>query len=185
MLDELYDETRTHMDLCIDQLKKELGTLRTGKATPRLLDSVQVEAYGAKMPVNQVATITAPEARMLVLQPFDKSQIGNIEKAILSSDLGITPTNDGNLIRLPIPALNEERRKEYVKLARKYGEDAKVAIRGARRDANDRLKKAQSSGDITEDEQHKGQEQIQKITDEFVATVDKVLEAKEAEIMEV
>jgi len=185
MLDDLYTETKDHMEKCVEQLKKELGSLRTGKASPRLLDSVQVEAYGSKMPVNQVATITAPEARMLVLQPFDKSQIGAIEKAIQASDLGITPNNDGNLIRLPIPALNEERRKEYVKLAKKYGEDAKVAIRGARRDANDQLKKAQASGDITEDDQHKGQDRVQKLTDEYVANVDKVLEAKEAEIMEV
>lgn len=185
MLDELNAETKTHMEKCVEQLKKELGSLRTGKASPRLLDSVQVEAYGSKMPVNQVATITAPEARLLVLQPFDKSQIGAIEKAIQASDLGITPNNDGNLIRLPIPALNEERRKEYVKLAKKYGEDAKIAIRGARRDANDTLKKAQAAGDLTEDDQHKGQDQVQKLTDEYVAVVDKVLEAKEAEIMEV
>ena len=130
-------------------------------------------------------TISAPEARLLTVSPFDKSQIGAIEKAILTSDLGVTPTNDGNIIRLPIPPLNEERRREYVKIAKKHGEDAKVQIRGVRRDANDQLKKAQAASDITEDDQHRGQDKVQKLTDESIAEVDRVLAAKEKEIMDV
>ena len=124
MLDEIYDDTKTRMEKSVEALRRELSHLRTGKATPSLLDGVMVEAYGQKMPLNQLATIGAPEARLLTVQPFDASQLGTIEKAILASDLGITPNNDGNLIRLPIPALNEERRREYVKLAKKEGEEA-------------------------------------------------------------
>jgi ribosome recycling factor len=185
MLEATFDEARQHMDGCIDGLRKELATLRTGKASPRLLDAIQVAAYGSKMPLNQLATISAPEARLLTVSPFDKSQIGAIEKAILVSDLGITPTNDGNIIRLPVPSLNEERRREYVKLAKKYGEDAKVHVRGVRRDANDRLKKAQGASEITEDDLHRGQDRVQKLTDEFISEVDRIIEAKEKEIMEV
>lgn len=185
MLDAIFEETKEHMELCVEHLRKELASIRTGKASPRLLDSIQVEAYGSKMPLNQLATISAPEARLLTVSPFDKSQIGTIEKAILTSDLGITPTNDGNIIRLPIPALNEERRREFVKIARKYGEEAKIQIRGVRRDANDRLKKAQNASEITEDDQHRGQDRVQKLTDEYIAEVDSVLVAKEEEIMEV
>jgi len=185
MLDELFAETKEHMDLCVENLKSALGSIRTGKASPRMLEHIQVEAYGQKMPINQVATLAAPEARLLTVQPFDKSQIGAIEKAIHTSDLGITPQNDGNIIRLPIPALNEERRRDFVKLAKKHGEDAKVAARGARRDANEKLKKAQASSDITEDDQHRGQDEIQKMTDATVTKIDKVIAAKEEEIMEV
>ncbi len=185
MLDALYTDTKTHMEKCVESLKDQLSSLRTGKASPRMLDRIMVEAYGSRMPLNQVATIGTPEARLLTVTPFDKGQISAIEKAIMISDLGITPTSDGTVIRLPIPPLNEERRKEYVKQARKQGEDAKVSIRGVRRDANEQLKKAKGDSDITEDDLKRGTDQVQKLTDEWVKTVDQVLEAKEAEIMEV
>ena len=185
MLDSIKNECKQHMKRCVEDLQRDLQQIRTGKATPALLDGIQVEAYGSKMPLNQLATLAAPEPRMLTVQPFDASQIGAIEKAILASDIGITPTNDGQMIRLPVPPLNEERRKDFVKMAKSKGEDAKVAIRGARRDANDQLKKAKDSGDITEDEMHRGQNEIQKLTDEHVAEVDKRMESKEKEIMEV
>ena len=185
MLDAIYTETREHMQRCVENLQKQLASIRTGKATPALLDGIQVEAYGTKMPLNQVATLAAPEPRLLTLQPFDATQIANIEKAIQASNLGITPTNDGNIIRLPIPPLTEERRKDFVKMAKEKGEEAKVAVRGARRDANDKLKKAQGSSDITEDDLHRGQAEVQKMTDATVGDIDKILEAKEKEIMEV
>lgn len=185
MLDEIYNDTKMRMEKSVEALRRELSHLRTGKATPSLLDGVMVDAYGSKMPLNQLATIGVPEARLLVVQPFDSSQLGAIEKAILASDLGITPSNDGNLIRLPIPALNEERRREYVKLAKKEGEEAKVAVRNIRRDANEKLKKAENSHEISEDDSRRGHERIQKLTDEFVAKIDEILQAKEKEIMEV
>ena len=185
MLDEIYAEAKEHMHKSIEHLQKDLGSIRTGKATPKLLEGVMVEAYGAKMPINQVATLGAPEPRLLTVQPFDATQIGAIEKAILASDLGINPNNDGHIIRLPIPPLNEERRKEYVKMAKGKGEECKVAIRNARREANETLKKAKGSSDITEDDQRKGQDDIQKLTDESTKKVDAMMEAKEKEIMEV
>jgi ribosome recycling factor len=183
--EQIHDETDKHMKRCLSDLQKALASIRTGKASPALLEGITVEAYGSKMPLNQLATLAAPEPRMLTVQPFDPTQIGAIEKAIQASDLGINPGNDGNIIRLPIPPLNEERRREYVKLARRHGEEAKVAIRGVRRDANERLKKAESGSDITKDDLHRGQERVQKLTDDYVAQVDRVLEAKEKEIMEV
>ncbi len=185
MLDEIYDDAKNRMEKSVEALQRELSHLRTGKATPSLLDGVMVEAYGQKMPLNQLATIGAPEARLLTVQPFDASQLGAIEKAILASDLGITPNNDGNLIRLPIPALNEERRRDYVKMAKKEGEEVKVAIRNIRRDANEKLKKAEHDHEISEDDARRGHERIQKLTDEYVARIDEILQAKEKEIMEV
>jgi ribosome recycling factor len=185
MLDAIYSETQEHMQRCVENLQKQLAAIRTGKASPALLEGIQVEAYGTKMPLNQVATLAAPEPRLLTLSPFDASQIANIEKAIQASNLGITPTNDGTIIRLPIPPLTEERRKDFVKMAREKGEEAKVAVRGARRDANDKLKKAQGSSDITEDDLHRGQAEVQKMTDTSIADIDRILEAKEKEIMEV
>ena len=185
MLDAIFAETKDHMHRCVESLQKQLSAIRTGKASPALLEGIQVEAYGTKMPLNQVATLAAPEPRLLTLAPFDASQIGNIEKAIQASNLGITPTNDGSIIRLPIPPLTEERRRDFVKMAKEKGEDAKVAVRGARRDANDKLKKAQGGSDITEDELHRGQAEVQKMTDASIADIDKIMEAKEKEIMEV
>lgn len=172
------------MNKAIDSLRKELASLRAGRATPGLLDRIQVEYYGTMTPVNQLANITTPDPRTLLIQPWDKSSIAAIEKAIMKSDLGLTPANDGSSIRIVIPALTAERRAELVKLTRKSGEEAKVAIRNIRRDANDDIKKLEKT-DISEDESRRHQDDIQKMTDKFVAEVDKILEAKEKEITEV
>lgn len=172
------------MQKAIQALQRDLASLRAGRATPALLDRVQVEYYGAMTPVNQLANINTPDSRTLMIQPWDKSSFTDIERAIQKSDLGLTPSNDGNTIRLSIPALTEERRTDLVKLTKKNGEEAKIAIRNIRRDANDDIKKLEKS-DISEDESRKHQEDIQKTTDKFIAEVDKVLAAKEKEIMEV
>ncbi|OAZ47916.1 ribosome recycling factor [Paenibacillus polymyxa] len=172
------------MQKAIQALQRDLASLRAGRATPALLDRVQVEYYGAMTPVNQLANINTPDSRTLMIQPWDKSSLADIERAIQKFDLGLTPSNDGNTIRLSIPALTEERRTDLVKLTKKSGEEAKIAIRNIRRDANDDIKKMEKS-DISEDESRKHQEDIQKTTDKFIAEVDKVLAAKEKEIMEV
>ncbi|MCG7407461.1 ribosome recycling factor [Paenibacillus sp. ACRRX] len=172
------------MEKAIAALRRELATLRAGRAAPALLDRVQVEYYGAMTPVNQLANINTPDPRTLMIQPWDKTSIGAIEKAIMKSDLGLTPANDGSMIRITIPALTEERRAELVKQTKKYGEEAKVAIRNIRRDANDDIKKMEKT-DISEDESRRHQEDIQKSTDKFITEVDKVLVTKEKEIMEV
>ncbi|MDU0201324.1 ribosome recycling factor [Paenibacillus sp. PFR10] len=172
------------MDKAIGALKRDLTTLRAGRATPSLLDRIQVEYYGAMTPVNQLANLTTPDSRTLLIQPWDKSSMSSIEKAIMKSDLGLTPSNDGTVIRIVIPALTEERRTDLVKMTKKFGEEAKVAIRNIRRDANDEIKKLEKAG-ISEDESRKHQEDIQKFTDKFVAEVEKVMAAKEKEIMEV
>ncbi|WP_159884339.1 ribosome recycling factor [Paenibacillus puerhi] len=173
------------MDKAIASLKKELLSLRAGRATPALLDRVQVEYYGAMTPVNQLANINTPDSRTLMIQPWDKSSMSAIEKAILKSDLGLNPSNDGSSIRIVIPALTEERRADLVKMTRKSGEEAKVAIRNIRRDANDEIKKLEKTAGMSEDESRGHQEDIQKATDKFIAEVDKTLQAKEKEIMEV
>ncbi|MGG1616878.1 ribosome recycling factor [Paenibacillus sp. NRS-1782] len=172
------------MQKAIQSLQRDLASLRAGRATPGLLDRVQVEYYGAMTPVNQLANVNTPDSRTLMIQPWDKSSLADIERAIQKSDLGLTPSNDGNTIRLSIPALTEERRTDLVKLTKKNGEEAKVAIRNIRRDANDDIKKMEKT-DISEDESRKYQEEIQKTTDKFIAEVDKILAAKEKEIMEV
>lgn len=172
------------MEKAIGALKRDLSTLRAGKASPALLDRVQVEYYGAITPLNQLANINTPDSRTLMIQPWDKSSVAAIEKAILKSDLGLTPSNDGSAIRISVPPLTEERRAELVKQSKKFGEEAKVAIRNIRRDANDDVKKLEKT-DISEDESRRHQEDIQKTTDKFIAEVDKVLGAKEKEIMEV
>lgn len=172
------------MEKAIGALKKELSGLRAGRATPALLDRVQVEYYGSMTPVNQLANINTPDSRTLMIQPWDKSSLSAIEKAILKSELGLTPSNDGSMIRLSIPPLTEERRAELVKMTKKYGEEAKVAIRNIRRDANDDIKKLEKSS-ISEDESRRFQDDIQKSTDKFIAEIDKVLAGKEKEIMEV
>lgn len=172
------------MDKAIQALKRDLATLRAGRANPSLLDRVQVDYYGSMTPVNQLANINTPDSRTLMIQPWDKSSLAEIERAIMKSDLGLTPANDGTSIRLSIPALTEERRVELVKLTKKFGEEGKVAIRNIRRDANDDIKKLEKS-DISEDESRRHQEDIQKTTDKYIAEVDKVLAAKEKEIMEV
>lgn len=173
------------MEKAVQAYGRELATVRAGRANASLLDKVTVDYYGAQTPLNQIASITVPEARMLIITPYDKTAIGDIEKAIQKSDLGITPTSDGNVIRIAIPALTEERRKELVKVVKKYSEEAKVAVRNVRRDANDELKKLEKNGEITEDELRSSTEDVQKLTDEYVAKIDDVTKDKEKEIMEV
>lgn len=172
------------MEKALAALKRELSTLRAGRATPALLDRVQAEYYGAMTPVNQLGSITTPDSRTLVIQPWDKTALSAIEKAILKSDVGLTPASDGNIIRLVVPPLTEERRADLVKMTKKFGEEAKVAIRNIRRDANDEIKKKEKA-DISEDESRRHQDDVQKLTDRYVAEVDKILAAKEKEIMEV
>lgn len=173
------------MSKAIAALKKELATLRAGRATPAMLDKVVVDYYGTPTPISQLANINAPEPRLLQIQPWDKSALKDIDKAINQSDLGLVPTNDGVMIRIVIPPLTEERRKELVKVANKDGEEAKVAVRNIRRDANDEIKKLEKAGEISEDESKRHQETIQKTTDKFIAEIDKVVKDKEKDILEV
>jgi ribosome recycling factor len=162
-----------------------LISIRAGRANPSLLDKVVVEYYGSEMPVNQVANISTPDPRTLLIQPWDKSVLPEIERGILKSELGLNPNNDGSVIRITIPALTEERRNELVKLVRKTGEDAKVAIRNIRRDANDTLKKMEKNGEIPEDTLRRGQDEVQKLTDQYIKKVDDVVADKEKEILEI
>ena len=178
-------EAKEQMEKALDAMRREFGSVRTGKASPALLDLVRVDAYGSKMPLNQVATVSSPEPRMLVVQPWDKGLMGAIEKSIRESNLGLNPANDGSIIRVPIPALNEERRKEMVKQLHKHAEEGKVAIRHARQEANKAIKAQQSDGDISEDDSRREQEKIQKLTDEYIARIDQLLKVKEEEVMEV
>ncbi|MEE4350817.1 MAG: ribosome recycling factor [Pacificimonas sp.] len=171
------------MNGSVESLKGDLSGLRTGRANTALLDPVQVEVYGANMPLNQVATVTAPEPRLLSVNVWDKSNVQPVEKAIRSAGLGINPIIDGQTIRLPIPDMTEERRKELAKLASQYGEKAKVAVRNVRRDGMEELKASEKKGDISQDEQKRGEAEVQKMTDEHIAEIDKVMAAKEQEIM--
>ena len=173
------------MESAVEALRREFTGVRTGKATPTLLDTVRVEAYGSHVPLNQVASVSAPEARMLLVQPWDRAMIGPIEKALQTSDLGLNPSNDGKVVRVPIPALTEERRKEYVRLLHKMTEEGRVAVRQARKDANDEIKRRQKDGDISEDAAHREQDDVQKLTDRFIQQMDELLKHKEAEVMEV
>jgi ribosome recycling factor len=185
MLDAIYNETEEKMSKVINAFQRELSTLRAGRATTSLLDRIEVEYYGNPTPLNQLAGVTAPESRLLVIQPWDKQSLGDIEKAILKSDLGLTPTNDGNVIRLSIPQLTEERRKELVKLIRKQAEESKVSIRNIRRDANENVKQLEKSSDISEDERRRAQDDIQDITDKKISEIDEILNQKEKEMLEV
>lgn len=171
------------MNKAIDSLKHQLTKVRTGRASATVLDGLSVDYYGVPSPLKQVAQVSTPEARILQIQPFDKTMIAAIEKSILAANLGITPSNDGNLIRVVFPALTEEKRKAQIKEIKKLGEDAKVIVRNVRRDQNEVVKKAEKSSDISEDQSKKHQEEIQKITDNFIGQVDKLIEAKEKEIM--
>ncbi len=177
--------TKDKMAKAISAYSRELAGIRAGRANASLLDRITVEYYGAPTPVNQLAGISVPEARLLVIQPYDKTSLGDIEKAILKSDLGLNPTSDGNLIRISIPPLTEERRKELVKVVKKAAEEAKIAIRNVRRDANDDLKKLEKAGDITEDDLRGYSDDIQKVTDENIAKIDDLTKEKEKEILEV
>jgi ribosome recycling factor len=185
MLEDVYAESEDKMNKVISAFQRELTTLRAGRATPALLDRIEVEYYGASTPLNQLAGITAPEPRLLVIQPWDKKALGDIEKAILKSDLGLTPNNDGNVIRLAIPQLTEERRLDLVKFIRKKAEESKVSIRNIRRDANDSVKVLEKNSDISEDERRRAQDRIQEITDNKIIEIDEALEIKEKEMMEV
>jgi ribosome recycling factor len=179
------NEARAQMDKAVEAMRREFTSVRTGKATPALLDTVRVDAYGSKMPMQQVATVSAPEPRMLIVQPWDKGLLAVIEKAIQSSELGLNPANDGNVIRVPIPQLTEERRKDLVKVLHKLAEEGRVAIRHARQEANKDLKKKQGAHEISEDDAHRQMEQVQKLTDEYITKIDQLLKAKEHEVMEV
>ena len=180
-----YDEARAHMEKALEALRREFGGVRTGKASPALLDMVRVDAYGSKMPLNQVASVSSPEARMLIVQPFDKNVSKAIEKAIREAELGLNPSSDGNVIRVPIPALNEERRREMVKLVHRLGEEGKVAVRHARQEANKDIKRRKDGHELSEDESKRETDRIQKLTDEYIAKVDHLLKSKEEEVMEV
>ncbi len=179
------DEARERMERAVEATRREFTTVRTGKATPALLDTIRVEAYGSKMPINQVGTVSAPEPRMLVVQPWDKGLIGAIEKAVRSAELGLNPVNDGNVIRIPIPPLTEERRREMVRLLHKMAEEGRVAVRHARQEANKDIKRRQQAHEVSEDEARRQLDEIQKLTDQYIARIDELLQAKEQEVMEV
>ena len=182
---EIIANAKERMKKTEDALQRELGGIRAGRANASLLDRLQVEYYGVPTPVNQLASVTVPEARMLLITPYDKSSLQDIERAILMSDIGITPTNDGSVVRLVIPQLTEERRKEIVKVVHKKAEDAKVAVRNIRRDANDALKKEEKAKTITEDDAKDGLDQIQKLTDKKIKQIDELKAVKEKDVLEV
>jgi ribosome recycling factor len=185
MQDKIVSDTEQRMQKSVDSVVHDLAGIRSGKATPALLDSVRVEAYGQKIPLNQMASISVPDPKSLVVQPWDKSVIGDVVKAIQIAELGFNPQVEGNIVRIPVPPLSEERRKELAKLCKKIAEEGKVAIRNVRRDANDQLKKAEKDKQISEDQQHRGMDKIQELTDKFIKKVDELVEAKEKEIMSV
>lgn len=181
----LLGEAEANMKKSLEVLKKELAGMRAGRATPALLEKVMVSYYGNLMPVNQLANVTVPEARLLVIQPWDKTVLPEIERAILKSDLGITPTSDGTVIRLVVPQLTQERRAELVKAARKKAEEGRVAVRNIRRDTNDLFKQQQKKGELSEDEFRRLQDEVQKLTDRYIKEIDQLVASKEKEIMEV
>jgi ribosome recycling factor len=182
---EVIAETEANMKKTIEVVKRELASLRAGRATPALLDKITVNYYGTPTPINQVANITAPEARLLIIQPWDKSVVPEVERAILKSDLGINPTSDGTVIRLAIPQLTRERRQELVKVVKKKAEEGKVAVRNVRREANDLLKASEKKGEISEDELRRTQDEVQKMTDKYIKEIDQITANKEQEIMQV
>ncbi len=182
---EIVKDVNERMNKTVEAIRSELSKIRSGKATPALLDPVRVEAYGSKMPLNQIASVNTPDARLIVVQPWDKGLMGEIEKAIMKADLGLNPSNDGTVIRVPLPPLNEERRTELVKLCRKIVEDGRVAIRNIRRDGNDQYKKLEKDHDMSEDEVHNHLNEIQEATDKHIKQIDEILKHKETEIMEV
>ena len=185
MIDELLQDAREHMDKSVDATRQKFGSVRTGRASPSLLDRINVDYYGAQTPLKQLATIHAPEARLLTVQPYDRGSIKAIEKAIMESDVGLTPNNDGKLIRLGIPELNEERRKELVKVVRHIAEEGRVAIRNIRRDCMHDLRELKSEGEVGADDEKRAESELQKLTDQRVGELDDALKAKEAEILEV
>jgi ribosome recycling factor len=184
MIEKVYQETREKMDKALEALKKDLSRVRTGRATPAILDGVRVVYYGSPVPLNQVASVAVPDSRQITIQPWDLKAIGDIEKAILKSELGLTPMNDGKIIRINIPSLTEERRRDLVKVTKKMAEEARVAARTIRREANEAIKTLKKDKAISEDDQFKGQDEVQKITKEAIERVDKIGEEKEKEIMQ-
>lgn len=185
MIEDILKDAEHRMQSAVAALDREMDTIRTGRARPSLVEGLKVEYYGTPTPLNQLATINAPEPRLITIQPWDKTQLSTIEKAIQKSDLGLTPTNDGNLIRLAIPQLNEERRKELVKVVHKKVEDGRVAVRNVRRDALDHLRRMQHDKEITDDDERHAQDRLQKITDKYVVEVDKHGHTKEQDLLEV
>lgn len=185
MIDEIFEDLKDRMGKSIESLKREYSRLRTGRASVSLLDGIRVSYYDTPTPLNQMASLAVPEPRLIVIQPWDKTAIEDIEKAILKSELGLTPMNDGKVIRISIPPLTEERRKELVKVARKMSEENKVSIRNIRRDANEMLKDLKKEKEITEDDLYRSQEEVQKATDQFISQVDELCAAKEKEILEI
>lgn len=185
MINDVHKKIGEKMEKTISVLREDLITIRAGRANPHMLDKITVEYYGSPTPLSQLANVTVPEPRMLQINPYDVSAIGEIEKAIMTSDLGMNPSNDGKIIRLSVPMLTEERRKDLVKQVKKIGETAKVAIRNERREANDKLKKMHKNGDLTEDDLKSSEEDVQKMTDDHVKKIDEMVKSKEAEILEV
>ncbi len=184
MIDEILSDLRGDMTKSAEALKRDFNRIRTGRASTALLDGIRVEAYDTQMPIDQVATISIPESRLIVIQPWDQTIIGALEKSILKSELGLTPMNDGKIIRIAIPPLTEDRRKELAKLARKVAEENKISIRNHRREANEMLKELKNEKEISEDEMHKALNDVQKITDEFIKKIDEITAEKEKEIVE-
>jgi len=184
-IDDLIQDATRRMDKSVEAAQAEFSTLRTGRASTGLLDRVQIDYYGQKTPLKQLATVNSPEPRLLTIQPFDPNSVSAIERSIQESDLGLTPSNDGKLIRLPIPQLTEERRKELVKIVRQMAEDGRVAVRNVRRDVMHHLKELVDKGEVGSDEEHRAEERVQKLTDDHTHTIDELLKKKEAEILEV
>lgn len=185
MAERVFDDVGNKMDSSIEHLKRDLASIRTGRASLALLEPIRVDYYGTPTPLTQLATLSVPESRLLTIQPWDPASIGDVEKAILRSDLGLTPVNDGKIIRISIPPLTEERRRELVKVVKQRAEDARVAVRNIRREGNDQLKAKEKDKALSEDDYHKGLARIQKITDERIKQVDEIAEKKEKEVMEV
>lgn len=185
MTAEIIEKTSHHMDRAIEEVKHSFASVRTGKATPAILDSIRVDYYGNPTPLAQVASLSCPEPRMILIQPWEKNMLGPIEKSIMASDLGLNPSNDGVNVRVPLPELSEERRKELVRHAHKLAEDGRVAVRNVRRDSNDHLKKALKAGDISEDQERRTLKDVQDLTDEHIKKIDELLAVKEQDILAV
>ena len=184
MIDDIFSDMRAKMEKASDSLDQEFKKMRTGRASVSLIDGIKCDCYGTKMKLNQIATISAPESRLLAIQPWDQSIIGDIEKSILKSGLGLTPMNDGKIIRISLPPLTEERRKDLAKMAKKMAEETKVTVRNHRREANEMLKELKKESEISEDEMYTYQDKVQKVTDEFVEKIDEIRQEKEKEILE-
>ena len=184
MIEEIYEDTRDSMGKSVNALKREFTKVRTGRASTSILDSIRVDYYGTPTPLNQLATLAVPESRLITIQPWDVSVIKDVEKALLKSDLGLTPSSDGKIIRIAIPPLTEERRKELVRVINKMGEDHRIAVRNVRRDANEMVKSLKKEAEISEDDAFKAQDQIQKFTDEYIQKIDSIIKDKEKEILE-